>query len=96
MLLARHLGKCTAAVNQFQRVSSPRIFANFDLQKRHAHDDSAKPGGFFGPDAARANPDAKFSRWLMFLPAFGTHMCIGAPFGWSAVSAALTREAGFG
>ena len=54
-----------------------------------------KDSSFLGPNAAQASPEFK-SRWLMFLPAFGTHMCLGAPFGWSAVSATLTREAGFG
>jgi len=30
----------------------------------------------------------------MFVPAFVTHACLGAPYGWSAVSASLTREYG--
>jgi MFS family permease len=30
----------------------------------------------------------------MFVPAFCTHVCLGAPYGWSAISAQLTREAG--
>jgi MFS family permease len=31
----------------------------------------------------------------MALPAFGTHMCIGAPFAWSLMADTLTRELGF-
>ena len=34
------------------------------------------------------------SRWSMFVPAFCTHLCLGAPYGWSAISAALSREHG--
>jgi len=30
----------------------------------------------------------------MFVPAFCTHVCLGAPYGWSAISAQLTRENG--
>ena len=30
----------------------------------------------------------------MLVPAFLTHACLGAPYGWSAVSSALTREQG--
>jgi hypothetical protein len=30
-------------------------------------------------------------RWSMFVPAFATHVCLGAPYGWSAISAHLTR-----
>ena len=32
------------------------------------------------------------NRWTMFVPAFCTHVCLGAPYGWSAISAQLTRE----
>ena len=32
------------------------------------------------------------TRWSMLIPAFLTHACLGAPYGWSAVTAALTRE----
>ena len=37
---------------------------------------------------------AQTNRWTMFLPAFSTHICLGAPYGWSAISAQLTRENG--
>lgn len=30
----------------------------------------------------------------MLVPAFATHVCLGAPYGWSAVSAGLAREGG--
>ena len=30
----------------------------------------------------------------MLVPAFLTHACLGAPYGWSAVTSALTREQG--
>lgn len=49
----------------------------------------------FGPNAAQASPGFK-KRYMMFIPAFSTHMCIGAPFGWSAISATLAKEHGYG
>ena len=42
-------------------------------------------------------PFSSFSpttRWSMLVPAFLTHACLGAPYGWSAVTSALTREQG--
>ena len=35
------------------------------------------------------------SRWLMAIPAFATHMCIGSPFAWSLMADTITREIGF-
>ena len=35
------------------------------------------------------------NRWGMFIPAFATHVCLGAPYGWSAVSATMAKEHGF-
>lgn len=35
------------------------------------------------------------SRWLMALPAFGTHLCIGSPWAWSLMADCVTREIGF-
>jgi len=46
-----------------------------------------------GQDACEAGPDT--NRWSMFFPAFLTHVSLGAPYGWSAISAALSREHGF-
>ena len=37
----------------------------------------------------------KTNRWIMLLPAVLTHISLGAPYGWSAISSALTREHGF-
>ena len=36
----------------------------------------------------------KTNRWSMLLPAVATHISLGAPYGWSAISAQLTRENG--
>eukprot|EP01035_Chromulina_nebulosa_P027044 gene27044-35499_t len=35
------------------------------------------------------------NRWLMAVPAFGTHMCIGSPWAWSIMADVVTREIGF-
>ncbi len=54
-------------------------------------------GGLFarllGPESAVASPSFS-NRWSMFAPAFATHVCLGAPYGWSAISAQLAREDG--
>ena len=47
-----------------------------------------------GPNAGITKTDGNVNRWAMFVPAFVTHACLGAPYGWSAVSASLTREHG--
>ncbi len=31
----------------------------------------------------------------MFVPAFSIHVCLGAPYAWSAISSAIAREYGF-
>lgn len=49
---------------------------------------------YMGPESSIAKPEFK-NRWAMFVPAFATHICLGAPYGWSAISAALSREYGF-
>jgi len=46
----------------------------------------------FGLESNTASPGT--NRWSMFVPAFCTHVCLGAPYGWSAISAQLTRENG--
>lgn len=35
------------------------------------------------------------NRWAMVVPAFVTHLCIGAPYAWSVVSGHIVREQGF-
>lgn len=47
----------------------------------------------FGPESNEASKDFK-SRWLMVVPAFVTHMCLGAPYAWSIVADQITREIG--
>jgi len=72
------------------------------VQRSHIHtsspvltgDEQKKAGGFFAPDAA-VDKTGKVNRWAMFAPAFVTHVCLGAPYGWSAVSGTLARETGF-
>ncbi len=39
---------------------------------------------WFGPQTYRASPTFK-NRWLMVLPAFMTHLCIGSPWAWSVI-----------
>lgn len=48
----------------------------------------------FGPQTVEAKPSFT-NRWAIVVPAFLTHMCIGSPWAWSAVSGTLAREYGF-
>lgn len=40
---------------------------------------------FFGPKSYTANESFK-KRWLMVVPAFLCHVCIGSPWAWSVVA----------
>ena len=79
------------------RKISPRLYA---ATLRHSSSDSNKPTpsksgifeSMFGLASNTASPST--NRWTMFVPAFCTHVCLGAPYGWSAISAQLTRENG--
>jgi hypothetical protein len=49
-----------------------------------------------GPTTGSASPGVSSSyRWAMVPPAMAAHLCIGAPWAWSALSGVLTQEAGF-
>jgi len=69
--------------------------ARFSTSSPHRAQDTSK-GGFlaktFGVESNTAGPNT--NRWTMFVPAFVTHVALGAPYGWSAISASLTRETG--
>jgi len=49
-------------------------------------------GRLFGPSSNIGASST--NRWTMFAPAVLTHISLGAPYGWSAISAALSREHG--
>ena len=51
-------------------------------------------GKYLGPSAIVAPENFK-SRWIMAGPAVLTHLCIGAPYGWSAIASHLSKENGF-
>ena len=48
----------------------------------------------FGPHTGQS-PEGFTNRWLFVPPAMAAHLCIGAPWAWSALSGTLTREHGF-
>ena len=86
-------GTCLARTNlnirSLCRLSSVNV-------RSMSSDSSEKSPGFlektFGLASNTGSPNT--NRWSMFLPAFCTHVCLGAPYGWSAISAQLTRENG--
>jgi len=79
------------------RSLTPRLSSHY---LRYSSTDSNNPAPtksgplekMFGLASNTAGPST--NRWTMFVPAFCTHVCLGAPYGWSAISAQLTRENG--
>jgi MFS family permease len=58
---------------------------------------SEKKGWFdriFGKEASVA-PETFTNRWAMAIPAFLTHVSLGAPYAWSLMADLVTREQGF-
>ena len=53
-----------------------------------------KSSSILGLESNVASKEFK-NRWLMVLPAFATHMCLGAPYAWSLMADQITRELGF-
>lgn len=81
------------------RTAHPRYLS---LSKtRSADGDGKKEGGllsrWLGPTSAtlEAAPSSPGFRWAMLAPAFAAHVCLGAPYGWSAISGSLSRHLGF-
>ena len=54
---------------------------------------TSSTGGILGLDSNVASEKFK-GRWLMAVPAFLTHMCIGSPWAWSLMADVVTREVG--
>lgn len=82
------------------RMVQPRVAGNQLLVRHSSSEDTvekeATPKGLwertYGFPSNFAGPST--NRWSMFVPAFATHICLGAPYGWSAISAALSKEYG--
>jgi hypothetical protein len=51
-------------------------------------------GRLIGEESNVASKDYT-NRWAMVIPAFATHMCLGAPYAWSIMADQITREVGF-
>lgn len=83
------------SITNKQHVSSIRFLSNL---KESPKDTEVKSKGFlnslFGLQSNIASPNFN-SRWLMVLPAFATHMSLGAPWAWSIMADVVTREYGF-
>lgn len=92
------LGRCGSA---HLRLEKCRLSYGFKYGAQHAgvrtmstkDEDSGLFGRLYGP---RSNiGGSTTNRWGMFVPAVLTHVSLGAPYGWSAISASLAREHGF-
>lgn len=76
-----------------------RKFAPLSLVHRLPQRNLSLWSRYMGKDAAVAEDnwggDGSLRRWSMIAPAFFTHLCIGSPYAWSAVSGTLSQEIGF-
>jgi len=96
-MLAHKLCGALTPLSSPLRTLTPRLTSHH-LRYSSAEADKPAPvksGPFesmFGLASNTAGPST--NRWTMFVPAFCTHVCLGAPYGWSAISAQLTRENG--
>merc|ERR1711892_41958 len=78
---------------QIHKSASTALFSTSKEVKTKTKDEGMF-NRFLGPNAGVEKPDTKVNRWSMLVPACITHACLGAPYGWSAVSSALAREQG--
>ena len=92
LISATCLTRLNINIRSLQRLSN----VNVRDTRQMSTDSQEKPTGFlertFGLASNTGSPNT--NRWTMFVPAFCTHVCLGAPYGWSAISAQLTRENG--
>ena len=94
---ARH---CNFSRHYFWRASLPCLSPPTDQSQKRPLSISSKfsqEQSTSSDNSSNNTPPATptTNRWLMLLPAFAAHVCIGAPYGWSAISGALSREFGF-
>lgn len=96
---AKHFQRLTRLSQTPGKVQVPKAFGG----SVRSFSDSKEPtpkssGGFFdriwGPESSVA-PETFTNRWLMTIPAFTTHLCLGAPYAWSLMADLTTREIGF-
>lgn len=69
---------------------SRRTFATAPHTRAKPSAPTPSSGGFFDATAS----EAFTNRWLMVIPAFASHLCLGAPFAWSLMADVATREIG--
>ena len=79
-------------VTSFQPVSNCNKY--FSSESKDPEHSKGVINRLFGYESNFASESFK-SRWLMVLPAFGTHMCLGSPFAWSIMADVITRQHGF-
>ena len=87
-LASAQLRKCLPQLSPISKFSSDSTRSENDKKKESMFT------RWLGPNAGVASAENKVNRWTMFIPAFLTHACLGASYGWSAVSSSLTREHG--
>jgi len=90
------LQSCSKQSQVLKHLRLETCLAGQRLQTVPAHYASTKAGlvsRLYGPESNEGTPST--NRWSMFAPAVLTHVSLGAPYGWSAISSALSREHGF-
>ncbi len=98
-----HILRCSSAASRLRRpwTNPSSVWAAWRNASSSSREEEASEGGgggalsrLLGPESAIARDPDKVNRWSMFAPAFATHLCLGAPYGWSAISYSLSKEYG--
>lgn len=86
--------KSSLIYSPYQAISRPinYSFSSVPPQNPQSQSDSKLSfmQKYFGPQTVKASPNFK-NRWLMVIPAFMTHFCIGSPWAWSLMAGFLKK-----
>lgn len=94
-MLLKHRSALLLRNNSFIKFHNAQIFSfSKDSKNNYISSDSSSfkkyYEKYFGLPTNFASPTFK-SRWLMVIPAFFTHLCIGSPWAWSVVAGSLVN-----
>jgi len=89
----RHCSRSSQVLKTWKTDPCLKVQSIQSVQAQFASSKAGLLDKVYGQESNEASPTT--NRWSMFLPAVLTHVSLGAPYGWSAISSALSREHGF-
>jgi len=90
------VSRCQSILYQTSRILSSKSQSPY-LGQCHSPKYASTKSGLLSKLWGQESNDGteKTSRWSMLVPAVATHISLGAPYGWSAISGTVAREYGF-